>query len=211
MATASAMLDDWTSTHDSTRARGLEYLNQRYRRMVVETRWFTKEATISTTVADQAEYAMPTDIEDLESVYLGEERYYPVSMDDIRLLDDDESGVTSSYGVFAQDYSSAGVLQIRLWPVPDTAGTLITGISSGNPTALTDTTNAAGTPSIPTDLHQFLYAGLNADGYLYVSERPDLASVFEGEYQQGITLLRKRRNSRFGSGASVMQVYSGGR
>ena len=210
MSTASAMLDRYVATHDDTRANGLLRLNERYARMVVEAQWLQKEGSIGTTVADTAEYAISSGIEDIRSVFIDGERYFPVSMEDLAALEDDDAGVSSSYPVFAEQYNSSGALYIRLWPTPSTSGDTITALTSGQPTALTDTTDAAGTPSIPEDLHPRLYDGLNADGYLFSGERPDMAAIFDQRFEEGIKLLKRRRNSRFGSGATVMQVSSGG-
>jgi hypothetical protein len=210
MATASSILDQYVAKFDDTRVNGLAYLNDRYRSMVVDAEWFQKEATLATTVADQAEYALPTGIEDLRAVYVGDTQYVPVSIEGFKSLSDPDSENWSSLPVFAEDYTSAGVLQIQLSPTPDTSGDTITGLSSGNPTALTDTTNAAGTPSIPDDLHRYLRDGLWSDGFNEVDERPDMAQVYEQRFLEGIKKLVKRRNSRFGSGASRMGVSVAG-
>ena len=199
MPTASALLDAYQQAFDDTRANGLVFLNERYRRMVVEARWLTTEATLTTTVADQDAYQVTAGIENIQRVEIGGVNYYPVGLDDFRSLSDTTAGTYVDDGrrVFAEDYSStAGDFYIRLYPAPDTTGDAITVISSGQPTALTDATTSAGTPKIPDDLQSYLRDGLWADGYTFVDKNTANAQVHEQRYLEGIERLRRRRRSR---------------
>ena len=212
MPTASALLDQYVAQFDDTRANGLVYLNERYRRMVVEAQWFQKsEASLGSTVAGTSDYAVTAGIEDITSLRVGDTRYWPVNFEDFESLEDDENPGEADGPVFTQYYNSSGALYVRLHPEPETSGDAITVNSSGQPTALTDTTNAAGTPSIPDDLQQYLRDGLWADGYSYVRKRPDLAQPHDLKFDGGVQLLRRRRLSRIGSGASVLKVTAAGR
>lgn len=199
MATASGLIDDAIAAFDCSRATALSLLNERYARMVVEARWLTKEATLTTTVAGTDAYAVTTTIENIDRVEVGGERFYPVDMDTFRDIADTEESDTDG-NVFAEDYDASGLLYIRLYPAPDATGDNIVLISSGQPTALTDTTNAAGTPSFSTDLHAYLRDGLWADLYVYVDKNIASAQAHEQRFMEGVERLRRRRRSRTAHG-----------
>lgn len=212
MATADGILDDWVLAFDGDRTtQGLAWLNERYRRMVVEAQWFEKEASLGTTTAGTSDYAVTAGIEDIASLYVGDTRYWPVSWDAMESLEDTESPGEADGPVFSPYYNSTGVLYVRLHPEPEASGLAITAHSSGQPTALTDTANAAGTPSVPDDLHPFLRDGLWADSYSLLAQRPDMAQYHDSQFLAGIRLLQRRKNSRFGSGPSRLQVSVSGR
>jgi hypothetical protein len=63
------------------------------------------------------------------------------------------------------------------------------------------------TPQIPEDFHMTgIKAGVIADGLKLIDEQHQEASVWEGEFQQAIEDLRRRRNSRVGRGPTPIRL-----
>lgn len=209
MATASSLLDEAVAAFDCSRTTALGLLNERYRRMVVEARWLTTEATLTTTVAGTDAYLVTSTIENIHRVEVGGDTYYPVGMDDFRDVAEGDSSVTGN--VFAEDHSAtAGQFYIRLYPAPEESGANIVLIASGQPTALTDSALAAGTPTIPEDLHGYLRDGLWSDLYTFVDKNAASAQGHDVRFSEGVERLRRRKRSRVGH-PSRMRASAAGR
>jgi hypothetical protein len=218
---ASSTIDLLATTFDTNvvpRATMLALYNERYRQAVADSLWRTTEYAIGTTTSGTSRYAVPDEIVDLRQVYLGTYTapavYDVVSQDQILALRDSNVNAFlrgDGAGVFAQGFDSSAGAFIDLEPAPDVTGTAIVGVAPTLPTALTDTTNAAGTPGIPADFHMGLYYGVKADLYLLQDDREDLAQPNEARFQDMVGKLAGRKNTRFGSGTRSVAVAVGGR
>lgn len=210
--TFDAIVDRLVGQFDVTTAVASAWVNERQNRMVAEAQWRMSKTTIATTVAGTSNYTLPENVVDLRAVRVEAANgdvglYTPVGIEDLWKVDSGQSRIDyrdGGAGVFAEDYTSSGGVQIRLHPAPAVTGSTIVGLISY---MTTDLTYGTGDPLvIPDDLRPFLQDGAMADGYTYEDERHDLAQLHEARFREGIELLRRRRNSRTGSGPGRMRV-----
>lgn len=192
---ASTMIDGW--------------VNEVYRKAVAKAQWLMRSLEVGPTVAGAATYALPAGVVDLAGLFLPDAAtgrqltYNRTSTEALWAVKAGTSRLAGSGGVFAPAFDSVSVALVELYPVPTTSGLSITALAAMIPTTLT----AADTPVIPEDMHGDLKDGAIALGLLRIDERPDAAALFEQRFQTMVGELRKRKNSRVGSGSSRMKVY----
>lgn len=174
----------------------LRVINECYVEANARARWNRTTAALGTTVANQPNYNLDTNTVDLDLLRIGTAEYWPVSQEIIWGL---QSGrlTRSGDGVFAADYSTAGVAQIEFYPAPATTGTTIETLQVARPALLTTTPDS--TPVFPEDLH----GPLLIDGPLgkiraRSDERMISAREFKAIYDQAIGELALRANRRVG-------------
>lgn len=189
---------------DVDEALAKAWVNERHRLMVAMSQWRTSTRSLGTTVAGTKDYALPADVVDIRRIRTLDgttvvSQYDRASTDQMWDLDDATSGVTTwgSGGLFSEDSDSDGASFIRLYPTPDTAGYTIQAMQALQPA---DLTADGDTPLIPLDLHRHLLDGCRADGYAENDDRTDLADYYEQRFSEGVELLRRRKNTRVGSG-----------
>lgn len=193
---------------DISSATALAYINERHRRMVTEAMWRAATSDISTTTAGQANYDLPANVVDVKRVRIdhptnGVRIYDPVGIEALWDIDRGQ-GTLVGQGVFAEDWTSSGTAQIRLYPVPDTTGLAIKGLVALLPGDLA--AGAGQSPIVPAEFHPAILDGTIADGYREQESNPQLAERHEQLFIEGVEKLRRRKNTRVG-GASRMQLY----
>lgn len=196
---------------DVSRTQALQWLNDRYREMVARSKWRMAELQLFTTVAGQAGYNLADDVIDVDSLLVadpadstGYAPYSRVSARDIFALRNGQSRMRGRGGVFAPQFSATGTQQLQLYPVPTVGGLVVTALVALQPGALADTT--ASVPIVPEDYHPSLRDAAVAVGLRLFEERLDLAVAHEQAFENKIEELRRRKNSRIGSGPSQMAV-----
>ncbi len=107
--------------------------------------------------------------------------------------------------MFGPAWTSAGVAQIELYPVPEESGLTIIALAASLPPDLTDTDTT--TPIIPVDFHRALVEGAVADGLRLIDERIQEAQAFEDRFDAAIEQLRRRKNSRVGQHGQHVLVH----
>lgn len=198
-----------TSSSSVSRATILGWVNDRYLRAVSDAKWRTVELEMGPTVADQAQYAIPTNVVDIRSLQVGTSRpWLRVTTEEMWSLAAGGSTVYDVEGAFAPNFEADGDQVVHLWPTPSEAGGSIKVLAALIPTALTDSSGSS--PSLPEDLQRpILVKGGVAEGRSLVDERTDLAAPYEQSYADGVSKLKARKSSRVGSGA--WQARVGGR
>ena len=200
------MVTRLTSQFDVTSAQAVAFVNERLARLVAESEFLMVTKSLGTTVADQANYVLAADLVDLSAVKIvnGDDTwlYYGTSLDDLWRQDAGEGETTG----FAIDYQADGDPEIRLEPAPDTSGLTITGLYAQQPTVLAY--GASSVLPIPVDVHTHLLAGAQADCY-DLDGRQDLSAKHEQRFQEGITKLIRRKNSR-GDSVAPQRMSVGG-
>lgn len=203
-----AVLDE--GGFDTTRAKALAWLNQRYGEMVAGAKWRKAEVQLFTTVANQGAYSVGDDVVDIDSILVSDPTastgYAPYKRFGARDIFDIKAGtskLSGPGGIFAPQYTPAGVHQVQLYPVPTTSGLIVTGLVALLPADLTDGATA---PIIPADFHAALRDGAISTGLGLLDERLDLAAAKEQNFQAAKQDLRRRANSRIGSGPHRIQV-----
>lgn len=192
-----------STSSNSTDAVILSWLNQRYREMVAESKWLKSVRDLGPTVAGQAQYAVPDDVTDVRSLRInGSRQWLLVSTEDLWALQDGSAWTRGAPGVFAPNFESDGGPVIEMFPAPTTSGYEITALCAVLPADLT----VDATPKVPVDMHQPLVDGAIALGMQRVFERSDLAAPYEGKFQGALDKLKRRANSRIGSGPRQFKV-----
>lgn len=187
-----------TSGTDATRVQVLALLNEQYSVQVVKSRWLLETITVGTTVSGTADYALGDGVVDILSLRVGSGLYDAITTEQYWALQAGTARLSRSAGAYALTYSSTGGTSVSLYPAPTTSGDAITVLAPATATALTD--SGASTPVTPSDTHGSLIDGATALVLLRVDERPDLAGPFFQRFEAGTELLRRRKNSRSGSG-----------
>lgn len=188
---------------DAPDARVTAWVNNRYQQMVTQAEWRMVEMVLAATVTGQQAYDVPADAVDLRAVKVGDVEYSRVTSQQMWSLTDPTNGaMLDGPGVFAPSFDAAAQAQISLYPVPASDGVDITGLMAFVPPPLA----AGDSPLIPTDFHAPLLDGVLADAYGQLTARYDLAQPHEQKFADGVERLRRRKNSRVGSGAVAPQV-----
>lgn len=192
---------------DVTTATAEAYINERHRRMVTDAMWRAATSTVATTVADQANYDLPGNVVDVKRIRIdhpsdGVQIFDPVGIEQLWEIDRGQATLTGIGGVFAEDWTSSGTVQVRLYPAPDTGGLTIKAL-----TALLPGDLASGdSPIVPTEFHPAILDGAIADSYREQESNPGAAERHEQLFLEGVERLRKRKNTRVG-GSTRMQLY----
>lgn len=178
-------------------AEALALINERYYEANAKARYNRVTETLGTTVAGTTNYALTDAIIDVDRIRIGTAEYAPASQEQIaglysgRLTFRRSTGVS---GVFAPDYTAAGVVQIEVYPAPETTGDTIYVEGVEAPTALVA---GSGTPIFPADLHgKILVDGTIALVRARTDERLDTAQWFEQRFVEGVEELRRRAIGR---------------
>lgn len=181
--------------------------NARLNRMIAEAKFRRKTFTIGTTVADTAIYSIPANVTDIRSVWIGTDEY---SRQDYRTIRDLLAGrrdLIGEGGVVAPYEDDSGNPAIYLYPTPSTSGDDIEADASYEGS---DIAYGGGSYTIlPAHIRSRLLDGVLADVYEFTG-RWDEAQPHEQRYEEGITLLRREKNSRVGSGPSRIKVLAPG-
>ena len=190
---------------DASRTTLLSLLNESYASQVVRSRWLLETVSLGNTVAGTADYSLPDGVVDILGLRVGNYEFTPIGPHELWNIQASGSAAwNGQYGYFAPTYSSTGGTSITLSPTPTDSGTAITVLTPAVPTDLTDTSNAAGTPVTPSDMHGSLIDGTIALVLLRIDERPDLAQPLQQRFDDSIERLRRRKNSRPGRGMQAL-------
>lgn len=181
------------------------WLDELQKEAVAEAQFLQEEVTIAPTVIGQAAYTVPANAVDVAEVWVeGDTQttdYQRVASRDLRSVRRGNGSV--SRGIFAPQFTSAGVAQIELHPAPTVAALPIKAlVAASAPTAGTGIAFV-----IPEDVHGKLVDGAIALGKVRRDERADFSAVYEVNKAALVRAMVKRRNSRIGSGPARMAVY----
>jgi len=174
----------------------------RYRRLVAESQWRRVEVNLSATVVGQAQYSLPDVVVDVRALKVGDSPYKRISVEELWDL---KAGISSLAvdGAFTSGYDVTEVAEsIEIYPVPETSGDVITALAAIWPADISLDTE----PRIPRDFDHVIVEGVMADGLGRIDERLDQAAAWEGMFATGVEKLRRRRNSRVGSGPVRIRV-----
>ncbi len=193
-----------TSSTGVSRVTVTGWVLHRYRVMVARSKWRMLRSELGPTVAGQALYTLPDTAVDVEQLYVDSRPYGRVGSSELFELAAGDL-TTGGDGVFGPAWTSAGVAQIELYPVPEESGLTITALAASLPPDLADTDQS--TPIVPVDFHRALVEGAVADGLRLIDERIQEAQAFEDRFDAAIEQLRRRKNSRVGQQGQRILVY----
>lgn len=182
------------------------WANEVHRKAVAESQWQMESLSLGVTVVGVAELDVPERVVDVVGIYLddgsGPAHYSRISTTELWELKGGRRGLRGEGGVFAPAFGSAGERRVELYPAPVQAGVEVVALAAVVPATMV----SGMSPVIPEDMHGDLKDGAIALGLLRVDERPDSAALFEQRFQTMVAKLRRRKNSRIGSGTARMRV-----
>jgi len=172
----------------------------------VRARCFRKTVSLGSTVANQRDYALPTDLRGIFEVTVagityGDARHVDISSQFQGLL-----WLCGTGGVVAPEEDSSGLGELALIPTPGTAGDDIAVRGFFAPPDLLTADDT--TLKIPSDYDEALKEGGIAalmSGALG-DFRSDLAQDHEQKFQQGCEELRVDTNRRYSSSPAQLRV-----
>lgn len=208
--TFEGLVDRLVSLFDVSQARAVDVANERMQRMAAGAKSIRALRTnLGPTVANQATYALATDIVQVYKVrvayasgtvtFEGTE-----SLDAIWDLQDGNATGTGNWFVVQSDAdASEATDNLLLYPTP-TEAAVMSGLVAVIPAAMTYV-SASALP-IPLDCHSHLLAGCKAE-LLDEDSRQDESAKLEVVFEAGIKRLSARVNSRAkGSGGHRLRV-----
>lgn len=190
---------------DITEARAKQVIDQRVQEAVARAKWAMEEVTVSSTVADQRLYTLPSDVVDAERIWVvsasdsGITEYDRKSPRDLMGLRSGRLRRTGTGGFFAPNFSSTGVAQVELYPAPENTGDTIYAYAAVQAADISDWTQEV--TVVPVQFHErILVDGPVASLLARIDERVAEADRFEGRFEDAVIKLERHKNSRLGSG-----------
>lgn len=208
MTTVQSLIDTVRSEaqFDVTDAQALTWLDRRHKSMVVRARALRKTTTVAGgTVANQRDYALPTDIVEVLEVNVNGLPYGQATHTDLSYGAQGWVVLSGVGGVVASEESTTGGPEIALYPTPTTAGLVILVRGVFRPGTLTvgdDTTII-----VPDEYQDAMISGAIATGLKRQEYRPDLAQGFEQEFEAACEEYRRRVSRRYrGAGPATIRI-----
>lgn len=178
-------------------------INQAHRRLVADALWLRTAIAVGTTVAGTDVYAIPAGTVEVFTVRVNKLRYERKTPDELDDLNNDP--LSYAYGrpqrFFAQEFTSAGVLEVMLWPAPTITGQAITARGAVLPADMTNLAAAGAYPVVPPDFHEYLVDPFAfAETLSRDDERFNEADDKEAQCEAIVKKLRSRSLRRIGGG-----------
>lgn len=193
---------------DASRVVVLSVLNEAYAMQLADSRWFRTQASIGTTTAGTADYAVPVAVVEAYGVTVGGYTYEPIGEDAMWQVKQGTAYIRPFRGgVYAQGYDSVGNAIITLHPTPDTTGATILLYAAIEGPALVDATNSF--PITPADTHSSLIDGTAGIVLTRIDERPDLGMPFTQSYMTVTEKIRRRKNGLLRGGKPTQMQVQG--
>lgn len=188
--------------HDASQAQVERWANERYRRMVAESRWRLVERPVGVTVAGQAAYPVEAEMLQLERLFVDGLEFGRVGVEDMIAVRAGRGRLEGGPGVFCASADVDGVPAVQVFPTPAVAGLSVSALMVFEPVDL----GQDDSPVFPSHLHSHWEDGVIADAYVKLDGRWDLAQAHEQRFQQGIAALMALKVSRIGRGAVQAQL-----
>lgn len=187
---------------DLTDAQVLRALNQRHRKMVGESGCFTRPSEFST-VAGVARYPLGDGVVQVWDLTVAGAKWERVGREVLQGLSGGLGRLPSGRGAYAEDFDTAGVPLVWLFPTPTTVQSVVT-LSS----VLPDDLLAAGEPGslrVPSEFNLDLVAGTIGDLLARTDQRPE-AGVFTQQCDLATEKLRRRIKRRLRGSVGQVRV-----
>jgi len=208
MATVQGLIDQvkQEAQFDVTDTAALAWLDRRHKKMVVRARAYRKTATISGgTVANQRDYALPSDLVEVLEVLVGGIPYGRATHTDLSYGAQGWVMLSGIGGVVASEEDSSGGAEIALYPIPTTSADPILVRGIFRPSDLLVGTDS--TIKVPDEFLDSLVSGAIATGLQRQEYRPDLAASFEQDYTDACEEWRRQVRRRYrGAGPTPIRI-----
>lgn len=180
-------------------------LNRWIKRLAVTSKWIREERELGPSVLNQDLYEIDDDIVDIHELVVAGQPAQRKSIDDLFNLKSGQASLSNGppWTVFCPRNDAAGDKFVAIYPVPDVAGASLLALCSVAPPDLSGTSR----PPFPDDQEDTLLNGCKATFYRELDENPDEGDRFEQLFRDEAERLRRRGNSRVGSGPFRIPSY----
>lgn len=206
MTTVQGLIDSVKSEaqFDVTDAQALTWLDRRHKTMVIRAKALRKTASL-TTVANQRDYVLPTDLIEILEVDVDGTPYGRATHTDLSYGAQGWVQLTGIGGVVASEEDASGGPEIALYPTPTQSSLAVLVRYVARPATLT--VGVDSTLFVPDEQQDALISGAIATGLKRQEYRPDLAQVFEQEFDAACDEYRRRISRRYrGGGPAVIRI-----
>jgi hypothetical protein len=208
IAAVQAQFDSTAAVSDDAAVRS--WINECVQEAVGEAKWLKKSLALGPTVADQSEYALPTDgsvdatateVVDIVALNVnGSKPWLRVSTQEMWELQAGASRLSWAAGAYAPNFQTDTDPVVELYPAPETAGYAIEALAAVLPLDIVSGTSGATVLPLPDDLAgRIAVDGAIGLGLTRLQEQVDPAP-FLARFAQGKAELKRRANTRIGSG-----------
>jgi hypothetical protein len=183
---------------------------------VGEARWLKKSLALGPTVAAQSEYVLPTDgttdaaateVVDIVGISVnGSKPWKRVSTTEMWELQAGSAYLRGAAGAYCPNFQTDTDPVIELYPTPTTAGYTIEALAAVLPLDIGDATSGATVLPVPDDLAgRICIDGPIGLGFARIGEGQD-PTVYLARFEAGKVELKRRANTRIGSGPTQARV-----
>jgi hypothetical protein len=214
IALVQAQFDSTAAESGDSQVRG--WINACLQEAVGEARWLKKTLSLGPTVADQSQYvipgdgtadASPTEVVDIVGLRVDSSKPWKrVGTQDLWELQAGAAFLRGAAGAFAPNFQSDTDPVVELYPTPTVAGLAIDALAAVLPSDIVDATLGTLVLPVPDDLaNKICVDGPIGLGITRIQEVTD-PTPFLARYEDGKAQLKKRANSRVGSGPTQARV-----
>lgn len=208
MATVQGLIDQvkTEAQFDVDDSAALNWLDRRHKVMVIRARAYRKTVSISGgTVANQSDYALPSDLVEIEQVTVDGMPYGQAMHTDLAYGAQGWIMLSGIGGVVASEEDATGGPEIALYPTPTDVGKVIQVRGIFRPSDLVVGTDS--TIRVPDEFLDALVSGAIATGLNRQEYRPDLAQTFEQDFSNACEEWRRQVRRRYrGAGPATIRI-----
>lgn len=185
-------------------AHSASLLNEGLKRFAARSEWMKAEVSLGPTVADQEQYALPVNVVKLRGLAVAGTAY--TAVDVLTLWQYKVTGLPHGVlGAYAERFNDDGKIKtISLFPIPDTAGTEISGLAVITP----DDLSGEDKLPFPPEFNRGPLDYAKGIAYETVDENAEAGAYYIGRADERADELRLEAQSRTGSGPYKIPVAS---
>ena len=191
----------------------LGWLNGAHRLMVARSKCYRRRTVIvGGTVANQADYDLPSDVLEIHEVDVAGVRFGRASRGEVVDAGNSQALFVSQFGegVIAQGAANAGEETLTIYPTPDTGGLEIALFGPVRAPELTVSgvggAGATNSPVVPAEFFAPLVHKAAATGLKRTESRQNEASGYDQEFSDACDELRRWARRRWNTGPSRVHI-----
>lgn len=172
------------------------YLADGHRELCVRSEWLQGTVDFGPTVAGQAAYPYPDNVDHILRVAVAGVPYSPAAEDVVQWISDGQliAEVPTGGGLYYETTDDAGVQSLGLYPVPASDGVTIGVKSVLTPPDLSDSQD----PVTPQRFDRYIEAYAKGNAFESLEDNPEDAAVYWQRFDQGVADLTALRVGRMG-------------
>jgi hypothetical protein len=179
------------------------WVNLGIRELATRSGWNKAELELGPTVADQADYALPSTVYRVIELKVGSLVYTREGTETGWRLTSGDVGQVGHGGFFYEKFDSGGTKTLALYPVPQDAGSTITALVIAYPQTYSGDTEVA---VIPEEHQIGVVHRAVAWGLSFGDEHDEAADWHIGKFEEEVEKLRRHSNARLSSTVQTAKI-----